>query len=311
MQGISDRALKSNYAQNKYRYNSKELQNQEFADGSGLEEYDYGARLQDPRLGVWHNIDAFADSARRFSPYVYAYDNPVRFVDVDGLFPYPVTVRSFAPIGSLVGTGFNDDNRNFSASNNVSSRITQTTTIDPTAGTVNGATPTSSDTHWNGIFTGNATNRSDEGGVDKIFSSRDNRIDEVSVDEHYSGSNPALFGFAPPIAVNSSVTLTENDKEGNVDASVNLSGKQFPATEAIIGDSKGQSIFLTGSAATGTVLNLKKGEKELSSVSVRITIDNKGNFTGVVFGGKTYTVDDWNKAQTTKPAKKGQLDKSN
>jgi RHS repeat-associated protein len=285
MQGISDRALKSNYAQNKYRYNSKELQNQEFADGSGLEEYDYGARLQDPRLGVWHNIDAFADSARRFSPYVYAYDNPVRFVDVDGLFPYPVTVRSFAPIGSLVGTGFNDDNRNFSASNNVSSRITQTTTIDPTAGTVNGATPTSSDTHWNGIFTGNATNRSDEGGVDKIFSSRDNRIDEVSVDEHYSGSNPALFGFV---------------------RCINLSGKQFPATEAIIGDSKRQSIFLTGSAATGTVLNLKKGEKELSSVSVRITIDNKGNFTGVVFGGKTYTVDDWNKAQTTKPAKQGQ-----
>jgi hypothetical protein len=52
MSGISDRALKTNYSQNKYRYNGKELQNQEFSDGTGLEEYDYGARFQDPQLGI-------------------------------------------------------------------------------------------------------------------------------------------------------------------------------------------------------------------------------------------------------------------
>lgn len=89
MAGISDKALKTNYAENRYRFGGKELQHQEFSDGTGLEAYDFGARIQDPQLGRWFSIDRMSDSMRRWSPYSYAFDNPIKFTDRDGMVPGP------------------------------------------------------------------------------------------------------------------------------------------------------------------------------------------------------------------------------
>ncbi len=122
MAGISDKALKTNYAENKYRYDDgTELQNKEFNDGSGLEMYETDFRGYDPQIGRFHQIDPIGEIFEDWSPYSYAFDSPIIFNDPLGLAaeeanendqkqkPKPKPKPKFTPLDPVTVVGYKKD----------------------------------------------------------------------------------------------------------------------------------------------------------------------------------------------------------
>jgi len=87
---------------NKYLYNGKEEQDDVLGTGStALDWYDYGARFYDPQIGRWHCVDpATEDGHYNYTPYAYVYNNPIAYIDPDGLDSIaPVQLKEVVVVG--------------------------------------------------------------------------------------------------------------------------------------------------------------------------------------------------------------------
>ncbi len=68
---------------NPYTYGFNGMERDEEVKGAG-NSYDFGARMQDPRLGRWLSIDPLAAKYPAFSPYNFALNTPIWAMDPDG-----------------------------------------------------------------------------------------------------------------------------------------------------------------------------------------------------------------------------------
>ncbi len=65
----------------RFGFNGKENDNEVKGIGNSI---DFGDRIYDPRLGRWLSIDPLQKKYPYLSPYIFAGNNPIKFVDYDG-----------------------------------------------------------------------------------------------------------------------------------------------------------------------------------------------------------------------------------
>jgi RHS repeat-associated protein len=102
--GLQHKGYNGNYnplgnstAQN-YKYNGKELE-----EGLDYDMYEYGARHYDPALGRFVILDRLSEDYSFQTPYAYAANNPVIYIDKNGDGPILGIVGALA--GAVVETG--------------------------------------------------------------------------------------------------------------------------------------------------------------------------------------------------------------
>jgi RHS repeat-associated protein len=296
MSGISSKA--AGKLVNKYKFGGKELNSNEFTDGSGLELYDFAARNYDPQVGRFWGGDKKADKLVSWSPYTYCLNNPLAFVDPNGEYPIYVVTRSYAPFPTFgPGNKWHGDNRGATLNLNASYR---------TRVAINYHT----ETKQTSAYGGRSRSYTTDGTKDASSNTHvENRSKDNNIDVHSYGNNAAQKGsWDIDQFTKLTATIEGNIKSDHIlNVSGTISGDDFPNGESMMYDSKGNTLWLGNSETKvdrqiGPVIDLaseNEGDVQIN-VGIRIKVDKDGVFQGVMTKDKDgketmISITDWNK----------------
>jgi RHS repeat-associated protein len=256
----------------------------------------YGARYYDRTVGLFVSPDTLVPDPTNvwdYNRFMYVRGNPLAYVDFSGHTPYPITVRSFAPF-PWFGGGFHGDDRGYSTDVNATARVHQQIAFDTDQTTVSAIAW--SDPTYHRFLPGLKQTEVPDSAISKLLIAENSSSRVFSFEAHYAGANPLTPG-APAIDVFSGITITENRQSQTLTISGQLTGDNFPATEAFISDPSGQVAFLDIGYYDGSPYTSLWGENQergIASFSLTLHLDEQGNFAAVLFGAQKISLAEWN-----------------
>ena len=288
------------FSADEYRFGFQGQEKDDEVKGTG-NSVNYTFRMHDPRLGRFMSVDPLAAALPSWSPYAFARNNPILFIDIDGQYPWSFHIRSFIATETTGGGYFKGDGRgpSLATDGSVTSRVRSTFVVDPAEATISGLAVESDPTVFFGGFVGTTFIPPDvqKGNPEASISNKSFSKGLASFDFSHSGKDPITPGFlTPALDVHANLSVEENLEEGVLTITGSFKGDEFPSTEAFITDQSGNKLFLDARRETGGLGSLFGDNKEsLFNVNMQVLFDDDGNFTGVQQGDQVISVEDFNK----------------
>ena len=253
-------AFKHTGSDNRYLYNGKQTD-------FGLDWYDYGARFYDAGLGRWFVPDPLAESYYSHSPYHFSGNNPIRFLDVNGM--------------DYDGWQFNIETNKLKRINDLGGKEIQFVTI----------------TNNDNVVLGNANVDGAKVYVDKYEINNSESV--VSVSNSPTNAKSRTLKNVGQLISNDS-PLSKDAKQSLMKSSVSQAGSDFLATSvSMVGDALGKVgtgatvagygaiIFPGGQTVGAGLIGIGESMMSISSaIGIGTNLKN-GNYGKAAFGMAT------------------------